>query len=88
MNVAVVKTGPGVNCPDGHRIQKLLVGQPLPPIHEVGTEKGQEHVTAAEKNRAHLEEKQRELEETNGGCGQCTTDGRGREKKRWKGSPK
>ena len=43
---------------DGDRVEQLRLGQPAPPLDEVGPQEGQQDVAAAEQHRADLEEEQ------------------------------
>ena len=59
MNVAVVKTGPGVTCPTAVA-SKLRRGQPMPSGNQIVLQKGQQDVAAAVQDRADLEKIKKE----------------------------
>ena len=73
IKVAVVKTGPGKlayrNC-----IEKLLVGKPVPTVHEISSEKRQKHVTTAKQHRSNFEKKRVSFRRLTGTMGMIAFD--------------
>ena len=66
MNVAVVKTGPGVTLSNGDGIQELSLGHPVQPVDQIVPQKGEQHVAAPEDDRADLQEDEEQRKEAHG----------------------
>ncbi len=60
----------GRDLAHGHGIEELGLGQPVKVVHQVGTQKREQDVTTAKEHGTHLEEDQKEPQQTRG-CDRC-----------------